>query len=110
VALRQHLDSALDQVRTARQEPSVDRLSPAFGREQYEDVGRAAAQIHLGLAGIDALNQTLDEVREFTNLVEDAFLVLSQTCASEVTEPQVDALEELQSRFTTSGFGSIPPF
>jgi hypothetical protein len=67
-----------------------------FGTEQYEDVGRAAAQIHLGLAGIDTLSQTLNEVREFTNLVEDAFLVLSQTRASEVTESQVVALEELK--------------
>lgn len=96
VALRQHLGSAIEKVRKARQEPSVDPLSPVFGTEQYEDVGRAAARIHLGLAGIDFLSQTLDEVREFTNLVEDAFLVLSQTRASEVTESQVAALEELK--------------
>jgi len=39
VALRQHLDSALDQVRTARQEPSVDRLSPAFGKSSTRTSG-----------------------------------------------------------------------
>jgi len=96
VALRQHLDSAIDGVRTAQRESSADRPSPVFGIEQYEDVGRAAAQIHLGLVGTDFLSQTLNEVREFTNLVEDAFLVLSRTDASEVTESQVAALEELK--------------
>ncbi|UPV99958.1 hypothetical protein M0R88_15755 [Halorussus gelatinilyticus] len=96
VAFRQHLDSALEEVRTARRGSSADRSSPVFGTERYEDVGRAAARMHLGLVGIDFLSQTLDEVREFTNLVEDAFLVLSQTCASEVTESQVAALEELK--------------
>jgi hypothetical protein len=96
VALRQYLDSALEEVRTAWQESPEDRLSPVFGTEQYEDVGRAAAQIHLGLVGNDFLSQTLDEVREFTNLVEDAFLVLSHTRASEVTESQVVVLKELK--------------
>ncbi|WP_042662324.1 hypothetical protein [Haloferax sp. ATB1] len=94
VALRQHLDSVLEDVRTARRASSVDRS--VFGIEQYEDVGRAAARIHLGLVSVDSLSQTLDEVREFTNLVEDAFLVLSQTRSSEVTESQVAALEELK--------------
>jgi len=96
VALRQHLDSTIEGVRTAQRESSADRPSPVFGIEQYEDVGRAAARIHLGLVDIDFLSQTLNEVREFTNLVEDALLVLSRTDASEVTEPQVAALEELK--------------
>ncbi|PSQ51908.1 hypothetical protein BRD20_08800 [Halobacteriales archaeon SW_8_65_20] len=96
VALRQHLDSALEEVRTARREASTDQPSPVLRTDQYEDIGRAAARIHLGLVGLDFLSQTLYEVREFTNLVEDAFLVLSQTRASEVTESQVAALEELK--------------
>jgi len=96
VALRQHLDSALEVIRTTREEPSADESASVLGTNQYEDVGRAAAQIHLGLVGIDFLSQTLDEAREFTNLVEDAFLVLSQTRASEVTESQVAVLEELK--------------
>jgi hypothetical protein len=96
IALRQHLDSGLEQLQSYHQASRGDQSTPVIETEQYEEVGRAAAQIHLELVGIDALGETLDEVREFTNLVEDALLVLSQTLPSEVTKSQVDALKELE--------------
>jgi hypothetical protein len=96
IALRQHLNSALEQLQSDHGDSQADQSNPVIGTGQYEEVGRAAAQIHLDLVGIDALGETLDEVREFTNLVEDAFLVLSQTPPSEVTKSQVDALKELE--------------
>lgn len=96
VELRKRLNSALEELRAARGDEFSESTSTAIDPDRYEDVGRASARIHLGIAAESCLEQTLERVREFTNLVEDAFLVLSQTHASDVTAAQVSALETLE--------------
>lgn len=92
IELRQSLDSAIRELEETRSDSS----DPVIETEAYEEVGRAAARIHLGVMHGPSLSQTLDELRQFTNLVEDAFLVLSQTKSGEVTRDPVNLLCDLR--------------
>ncbi|MCU4802395.1 hypothetical protein OB920_18625 [Halobacteria archaeon HArc-gm2] len=92
IELRQNLDSAIRELEETRS----DSPDPVIQVEDYEEIGRAAARVHLGVIRGPALGQTLDELRQFTNLVEDAFLVLSQTNTGEVTGDQLELLCDLR--------------
>lgn len=91
---RQVLDSGIRKLEEA--ESVVDPDSPVIGADVYEEVGRAAARIHLGVMSDPSLSGTLVELRQFTNLIEDAFLVLSQTKFGDVTRGQLNLLRDLR--------------
>lgn len=78
---------------------STPTLETVFSEEDYQDVGRAAARMHLGIAAVDHLQETLPEVRRFTNIVEDVFLVLSETNPSAVTDAQFATVQQLDETY-----------
>lgn len=94
IDFRQVLDSGIRKLEEA--EYSDDPASPVIGADAYEEVGRAAARIHLGVMREPSLSETLGELRQFTNLVEDTFLVLSQTKSGEITRDQLNLIRDLR--------------
>ena len=98
IELRRNLADAIEvlEARWEHADSQVGQSATGLDHEHYEAVGRAAARIHLGIADTSHLGETLPEVRRFTNVVEDAFLVLSTTALSDVKESQGAAIEELE--------------
>lgn len=99
VELRRRLGDAIDELET-RRDRETTTSDDGVDSDDYEEVGRAAARIHMGLTSVEYLSETLEEVRRFTNLVEDAFLVLSQIESDEITEDHLTALEALEETYS----------
>jgi hypothetical protein len=93
VELRQGLESAIRELEESEADPRS--MSAGIDIDEYEAIGRAAARLHLGVVEDQSLGSTLDELRRFTNLVEDAFLVLAQTERREITDKQIGAIGDL---------------
>lgn len=65
--------------------------------DYYKRVGRTAARLHMELATIPELDEVLDPFREFTDLVEDVFMVLAEIEQDDLTAHHrrvIDSLED----------------
>lgn len=65
--------------------------------DYYKRVGRTAARLQMELATISELEEVLDPVREFTDLVEDVFMVLAEVEQADLTAHHrrvIDSLED----------------
>lgn len=101
IELRRKLSETIETLK--RQCDGTKSQVPTTGivlsEDDYKTVGQAAARMHLGVVGVEYLGETLSEVRRFTNLVEDAFLTLSRSDHSEVTDTQLAAIEKLEENY-----------
>jgi hypothetical protein len=99
VALRMQFGRIRDRLNECEHSVGTDASGEiVLRREQYEEVGRAAARLHLGIVGA-RVDETLNQVRRFTDLLEGATLVLTNTTAGEVTQAQVRVFEQLEESY-----------
>ncbi len=99
VALRMQFDRIRNRLEECEHSVGTDTPSETvLEGEDYEEVGRAAARLHLGIVGA-RLDETLDQVRRFTDLVEGAALILTNTTVGEVTQEQVRTFEQLEESY-----------
>lgn len=100
IDFRRHLASAYERLENGFRTGEDDSNAFAVSESDYESIGRAAAKMHLALVDTAVVRETFEEVRRFTDLVEDAFLALTRTELSEVRQRQVDCLDELERTYS----------
>lgn len=66
------------------------------GPDHYDEVTKLVSRIHIELANTDELAETLPAFRQFTDLVEDVFLALSELSVDRIESEQLQAFKSLK--------------
>lgn len=92
VRLREIFEDAIEEVESLI-ERSDEIENPVLN--YYQDVGEVVTRFHMEIASGDSVSEALDEVMEYTDILEDTFMSLEEADLSEPDTTHKEVLEEL---------------
>lgn len=101
--LRMKLDRARGEIKGRMSDSPGDTKLSDFGTNStvsgpdfYEEVANLVSEIHVEMAKHKDLREVLPEYRAFTDILEDAFLALSQTSVDRLDDSQLQVFGKLR--------------
>jgi hypothetical protein len=115
IGLRRVFADTKHEISSLRDQQNGEKASLGdFGNNQsvnyYKRVGRAAAQLHMEIATTPSVEDTLSPVREFTDLVDDVFMVLAEHDQSDLTSYHHYAIESLEEFYSESAWEYVAAY
>jgi hypothetical protein len=94
--LREIFEDAVEEVDSLiERNDEIEEQSPGY----YSDVGEVVTHLHMELMSDESLSENLDEVIEYTDILEDAFMSLEDIPSSELNDSHKEALDELYDEY-----------
>lgn len=93
-------DRKLYKLATARKQDTTladfGQTTTITGPDRYHEVSTLVSKIHVELATDEFLSETLSAFRQFTDLLEDVFLALSEMSVDRIESEQLQAFKSLK--------------